>query len=120
MSLAGFAARRGSTLTIRRATASERADGSTRNAWADVATLVPAPLEVIGTEVAQRLWGAETRARYRALLPIDCGAVIGDGIVVTAGAQAGRSFRLVESNPHPYGGSPHIEAGLALTPEAFA
>lgn len=123
MSLDGLAAQRGSTVTIYRIAQSEAqaADGSAVIAWAAVAASVKIILEPIASAVAERLWGQETRATMRALVPRPIASPrVRDGIVVTAGRYSGSRYRVVASIVHELApGSAHAEVGLELTPEAI-
>ena len=123
MSLDGMAMRAGSTVTIYRIGQPEAqaADGSAVNAWGAVATGVKIILEPISSALAERLWGQETRATMRALVPRPIASPrVKDGIVVTAGHYSGQRFRVVASLPHELApGSAHAEVGLELTPEAI-
>ena len=123
MSLDGVARRCGSTVTNYRATLPEAqaADGSRILSWIAIATNVRIIFEPITSALAERLWGHETKATMRALVPRPIGSPrVRDGIVVTAGHFSGLRYRVVESIPHELApGSAHAELGLELTSEAI-
>ncbi len=118
---AALLARFGSPCTARRQSATRvaAADGSDATPWeavADGPTRVL--LEPLTVAAAQRLWGVETAARFRGFVLAAADVAGADGLMVTTGDYAGRSFRVVEPMPILLAGLQVL--GLAQTPETFA
>lgn len=119
MSLAGLRATRGSTVTVRRASESQKDEGDEALTWAGVAAAVQLRIEVPRAwqqTVFEREYGIETgkvRVAYAALAQ-DLREK--DGLIVTAGLFAGEHLRIEGVTPRPA----HLEVVLALTSETFA
>lgn len=121
MSLAGFLRHRGSRLTVRRSTQVKRPNGTYNSTWADIIVNCPGALKPVTPELAQKLWGQETKATYSCLVESRVPVAMRDGVIVTAKHYAGLHFRVAAVSPHLVGsGSDHQALGLELTTEVFA
>lgn len=91
--------------TFRRATESQAANRSTVRSWDDVAASIGLKLliEPLNVYAAQKIFGQETEARFRAHLALEADVLMGDGLVMTAGQLAGTAYRVVERLPHVLG-----------------
>jgi hypothetical protein len=120
MSLATMIQRRGSTATIRRATRTATAGGSTNHAWADASTGVKVLLDVPEAEVAQRLFGQDVRCDLRAIVLPDVDLREKDGVSITAGWRAGEHYEVVKKADFDQGRNhAHFELALVRRPGAF-
>ncbi len=121
MSIIGLITSRGSTVTIRRGTRTQQADGSFNASWSDTVTNGKALIESLSSDLAQKLWGQETKATRRAFVRIDTNVTPGDGLLVSVGAYSGERFRVIAVIPRHMGAaSRYLELALELTTEAFA
>ncbi len=120
MSLGGVIAMRGATVRIRRAVQTQGADGATQRTWRDAPTRrATMLLEELSAEKAQRLWGIETVARFRATLEAEADVRKYDGVIVEDGRFVGLHLR-VEEDPRGSELGPQLTLlGLALTKETF-
>lgn len=107
-------------MRVRRAVQSQGTDGATKRTWQDAPVArVPMLLEELTAEKAQRLWGAESQARFRATIEAEADVVKYDGLVVEEGRFIGMHLRVEED---PRGGElgPQLKLlGLALTKETL-
>jgi hypothetical protein len=105
----------GSTVTVKRATKSQSAGGSTNQSWAAVSGLsdVKMLLNTPTPEIAQRIFGQETRVEVMAFVPNTYDVQPGDGIIVTAGWKSGTRFA-VQAAPEFDQGRNHAHKELAL------
>jgi hypothetical protein len=124
MSLAGIIQRSGTAVTIMRATRTQSAGGATNQGWAAVATKVAAFIDTPTAELAQRLYGQETRVEARIFVLPGVPLRPDDGIIVTAGARAGERYRVTGQSSLDFGApgarSTHAEHPLVRTTETFA
>ena len=123
MSLIGRAATRGSTLQVYRPTygAAIGADGSRAvSSWTLVAANVRGALDVLTAELAGKVFGEQSVARTRTLLPAKTEIEEGDGVVVSAGFGIGRKFRVTDAQRYDFRArSAHVDVALETTTEAI-
>lgn len=124
MSLAGRAATKGSTLKVYRPIygAAPAADGSrVVTGWTLVAQGLRGVLDVLTADLADKVFGQASVARTRTMLAPGTDIQEGDGVVVTAGFQVGRRFRVVEAQRYDFRArSAHVDVALESTTEAIA
>ena len=97
MSLAGRAYAQGSRLTIRRATGGRAADGSgLTESWTTIASGVAASLQPLNADLALKVFGPESVATVRAMIPAtDAFSLqVGDLVMVTSGDNSGARYRI--------------------------
>lgn len=120
MSLASMVRARGSVATVRRATRTRTAGGSTNLSYADVAAGVKVLLDAPDAEVAQRVFGQDVRCDLRAIVlkPFDLLPL--DGISITAGWRAGEHFDVAQVVDFDQGRAhAHYEVALVRRPAGF-
>lgn len=122
MSLAGRAAVKGSTLAVYRPTyaAAPAADGTrVVSSWTLVALGVKGVLDALSVDLADKVFGQAEVARTRTMLPVGTDIAAGDGLVVTAGFDTGRRFRVVDVQRYPLQRAAHADVALESTTEVF-
>lgn len=123
MSLAAQIARRGSTVTVMRATRARSSSGVSELVWAPVAALTGVRMLLDAPEgsTVARVFGREARVEVLAFCSQEFDVRPDDGVVVTSGWHAGRRFQAAQvvefdqSRAHA-----HKELALVSTPETFA
>lgn len=120
MSVTGLLTVRGARVRVRRAVQTQGTDGATQRTWRDAPTArVAMLLEELTAERAQRIWGIESTARFRATVEACADVQKFDGLVVEDGRFAGLHLR-VEEDPRGSELGPQLRLlGLALTKETF-
>lgn len=118
MSISGLIATRGATARVRRAVQTASAQGGTNRSWGDAPTArVQILLEELTAAKAQRIWGAESAARFRGTVDADRDVRQYDVLVIESGRFEGSHLR-VEEDPRGSELGPQLKlVGLALTKE---
>lgn len=99
MSISGLLDTRGASARVRRAVQTHSGTGATMRTWEDAPTArVKVLLEELTAEKAQRLWGAESVARFRATIDADDDVQKYDVLVIEDGRFVGLQLR-VEEDP---------------------
>lgn len=122
MSLAGRAATKGSTLAVYRPTygAATAADGTrVVSNWTLTVSGLKGALDALTADLADKVFGQMDIARTRALLPLGTDVVAGDAVVVTAGAQTGARFRVIEVQTYGVRMRGHLDVALESTTETI-
>jgi hypothetical protein len=117
VSLDGLLATRGACVRIRRATRGANTVGATTRTWDDAPdSPVRMLLEELTAGKAQRAWGLETLATFRATVSADADVQKLDGCYVEDGRFAG-TFLRVEEDPRGSELGPQFRVlGLVRTP----
>ena len=99
MSISGLLDTRGASARVRRAVQTQSGTGATMRTWEDAPTArVKVLLEELTAEKAQRIWGAESVARFRATIDADGDVQKYDVLVIEDGRFVGLQLR-VEEDP---------------------
>ena len=110
---------RGSVVTIKRATESQKDEGDDALAWASLATGVQVRIEPLGLryqKALEREYGVDIRAERLAFVDGLQDVKEKDGLVVTGGEYAGDHLKVLTRQDM----SDHLELVLQLTSESFA
>ncbi len=108
------------TVTLYRGTDTTETDGSSSRAWASTTTGLAILLEDSDQTILERLFGHETKATIRGIVPIESDVRLEDGIIVTAGRHAGQNYLVTARKIDPtLPGQAYYSLGLTLTAEAF-
>lgn len=120
MSVTGLIVMRGSVMNVRRGTRTQSANLSYDTAYTTVG-VINAELSVVTRKEAERLWGIDTKATIKAMIPIGTDVLEGDGLQVTKGLFAGRNLRVLGVLEFKDSqGADHIEAPCEwATTESF-
>ena len=108
-------------VTVYRGTDARNTDGSTTRTWASQATGVAMLIEDADETTLVRLFGHETEAHLRAIVPIDQDVRLEDGITVTSGAHTGKRYLVTARKIDPeLPAQAYYSLGLSRTTEVFA
>jgi len=120
VSVAGLIDTKGAWVRVRRATQAQGTDGATRRTWGDAPeSRTQVLLEELTAAKAQRIWGAESVARFRATVHACADVQKYDVLRVESGRFIGLTLR-VEEDPRGSELGPAIALlGLATTKEAI-
>lgn len=119
MSLAGLRTIRGSTVTIKRATETQKDEADVALSWAVVATAVAMRIEPLGLryqKALEREYGTDIKAERLGYGDVAQDLKEKDGIIVTDGKYAGDHLKVL--TVQNMGGQ--LEVVLQLTGETFA
>ena len=87
----------GSRITIRHATIGRAADNSSTRTWATPTggDAIPCKLRIVTTAHVQRVWGMTSDVQVEGMIPANLVQISdGDGVIVTEGFLAGRTFTI--------------------------
>jgi head-tail adaptor len=108
------------TATLYRGTDTRQTDGSSVRTWASTTTGLALLLEDADATILARLFGHETTATIRGIVPIEKDVRLDDGITITAGRHKGQRFLVTARKIDPeLPAQAYYSLGLALTAEAF-
>ena len=115
MSISGRNAVWGSTMTFYRPTTAPGTGGQSATAW--TAILLNTKLEFlpITDETRRQIFGIESEVQTAVITEADFGVQPKDGVVVSAGTNAGKRFRVVQTARS----RKYLQIGLRETPEAI-
>lgn len=121
MSLDGLWTVRGSTVDVFRPTLGKTPSGASKTTWpvSPQVSAVRAFIEPLSAELADRVFGAERRAKHRGMLPLGTDVLEHDGLKVTAGESTGQKYQVVGIQSYDHSRRPHLELALIETTEAF-
>lgn len=104
--VANLMANLGSRITLRHPTIGRAADASATRAWATPTNgdNIPCKLSYVSIAHVQRVWGMTSDVKVEGMLPSGYADIVsGDGILVTSGFLAGKSFTVEQATPDDLG-----------------